>query len=189
MPTAVETLRALYGAWRLARLDRGGMAFFEISERGFWASFFAAVLVAPLYGLFLTLRFDSELESVPGWRFASIKAIAYALSWIAFPLVMASYTRMVGCWNRYIALVVAYNWASVLQNGLYLSIGILATVKALPGSTTGFLGVVAFALILAYSGYVARVAMQTTISVAAGAVALDFFVGLMINAVADWMLR
>jgi hypothetical protein len=77
----------------------------------------------------------------------------------------------------------------VLQNGLYLSIGILATVKALPGSTTGFLGVIAFALVLAYSGYVARVALQTTIAVAAGAVALDFFIGLMINAVADWMLR
>ena len=189
MPTTGETLHALYGAWRLARLDKNGMAFFDISIRGFWASFFAAVLVAPLYGLFLILRFGGGLESVPAWRFALIKAIAYVLSWIAFPLAMASYTRMVGCWDRYVAFVVAYNWASVLQNGLYLSVGILATVKALPGSTAGLLGVVAFALVLAYSGYVARVALQTTVAVAAGAVALDFFIGLVINAIADWMLR
>ena len=56
IPTAGETLRALYGAYRLARLDAGGMAYFDSSIGGFWRSFFAAVLVVPFYALLLVMR-------------------------------------------------------------------------------------------------------------------------------------
>jgi hypothetical protein len=189
MPSTIETLRALYGAWRLARLDKGGMAYFDVSERGFWTSFFAALIVAPLYALFLYLRFASGLENAPVGRFVPIKAIAYALSWIAFPLAMATYTRLVGCWPRYVAFMVAYNWSSVLQNGLYLGVVILATLKVLPTTAANFLGVVAFGLVIAYSWVVARIALRTTGMVATGVVALDFFLGLAINAISDRMLR
>ena len=49
MITAREVTAALYGSWRLARLDPGGMAYFNRTVEGFWNSFFAAVIVAPGY--------------------------------------------------------------------------------------------------------------------------------------------
>ena len=38
-----EVITALYGAYRLARFDPGGLGFYEVTVQGFWRSFFAAV--------------------------------------------------------------------------------------------------------------------------------------------------
>ena len=51
MPDREEVLGALYGAYRLARIDPAGMTYFNLSFEGFWRSFFAAVLVAPAYAV------------------------------------------------------------------------------------------------------------------------------------------
>ena len=51
MPDHEEVLHSLYGAYRLAFLDRSGMSHFNLSVDGFWRSFFAAVLVAPGFAL------------------------------------------------------------------------------------------------------------------------------------------
>ena len=51
MPDRQEVASSLYGAWRLACLDESGMGYFNISVEGFWRSFFAAVLLAPVYML------------------------------------------------------------------------------------------------------------------------------------------
>ncbi len=46
-----EAIVSLYGAWRLARLDRRGFEVFDQTPAGAIRSFFAAVLVAPMYAL------------------------------------------------------------------------------------------------------------------------------------------
>ena len=42
MITAREVSYGLFGAWRLAHLDRRGMEYFDTSIDGFWRSFWAA---------------------------------------------------------------------------------------------------------------------------------------------------
>ena len=37
-----EVFTALYGAYRLARLDAGGLKYFDITDQGFWRSFFCS---------------------------------------------------------------------------------------------------------------------------------------------------
>ena len=44
IPTTREIVFGLYGAWRLAHLDRGGLGYFDASVEGFWKSFFAAAM-------------------------------------------------------------------------------------------------------------------------------------------------
>jgi len=56
VPSAREMMYALYGAYRLARFDAGGMRYFDASIDGFWRSFFAAVLIAPFYLIYQWLR-------------------------------------------------------------------------------------------------------------------------------------
>ena len=55
MPPKQEIVASLYGAWRLMRLDPTGMTYFNLSADGFWRSFFAAVIVAPAYVLFVVV--------------------------------------------------------------------------------------------------------------------------------------
>ena len=64
IPSVTEIAYALYGAWRLARLDSGGMGYFDRSIAGFWKSFFAALLVAPGHILLLVIEFDKAVNHV-----------------------------------------------------------------------------------------------------------------------------
>ena len=56
MVTSREVVAALYGAYRLARFDPSGLALFDATIAGFSRSFFAAVLVAPVYLVLLLIR-------------------------------------------------------------------------------------------------------------------------------------
>ena len=77
MISAQQTFTALYGAYRLARLDTGGMKFFDQTIDGFWRSFYAAVIVAPLFILFLAVSYDPEKIAAGPVRYIIIEGIAY----------------------------------------------------------------------------------------------------------------
>lgn len=188
MPTLAESLRALYGAYRLARLDPSGMTWFDNTQRGFWASFAAAGWVAPMYAIILLFRPGMSADSVT-LRFVLIKGVAYAVGWLAFPVMMITMTRVMGRWERFVPFIVAYNWCAVLQNALYAGVVVLGTVGLLPGKTATFLSLLTLGLVLGYSWFVARTALGVPMAAAAGVVAIDFFLGLLITSVADTMLK
>ena len=79
---------ALYGAYRLAMTDIAGMSYFDRSITGFWRSFYAAGLVAPLFITLLIIRFNTHDINVPAFRFYSTEVIAYVIGWVLFPLVV-----------------------------------------------------------------------------------------------------
>ena len=185
MPTAHEIARALYGAYRLARLDKRGLAFFDASVGGFWRSFFAAVLVAPFYGLLLALRYQVEAGAAGPLRHALIEAVAYVIAWLAYPVIMIGLTRVLDREARYLRYIVAYNWAAVLENALYLPVAMLAVSDSVPGDAGNLLGMVALMLILAYTWFIARAALDVSALTAAGLVAMDFVLSLIINGIAE----
>ena len=133
MISAREVLTALYGALRLARFDPSGLDFFEQTETGFWRSFFAAVLVAPFYLMLTSIRYSGLTETVPFVRFLAIETIAYVIAWVAFPLLMAALTRSLGREAHYIRTIVAYNWAAVWQNALYMPVAMLSVRRRAHG--------------------------------------------------------
>jgi hypothetical protein len=70
MPNQEEVLRSIYGAYRLAWLDRSGMSQLNLSVEGFWRSFFAAILVAPGYALLVAQDLMIHPEELsPIWAF------------------------------------------------------------------------------------------------------------------------
>ena len=188
MPTAGETLRALYGAYRLARLDAGGMAYFDASIGGFWRSFFAAVVVAPFYALLIEMRYRTGVVEAAAARFAAVEIIAYVIAWVAFPLAMVSVARVLEREERYLGYIVAYNWAAVLQNALYLPIAMIGVAGGVGAGSANAAGLVALFLILGYSWFVARTALAVAAGTAAAVVALDLVLGVVINSVAESML-
>ena len=179
MPKLAEVARAIYGAWRLMLFDAGGMAFFDTSIDGFWRSFFAAVVVAPAYVLFVVIGLSTaETEAVdPGWA-ALVKGGAYLISWVVFPVAAILVTRLLGVTGRYIPLIVAYNWSNVPPLLILLPAEVLAASGSGIGET---IGTVALLFILVYEWFVVRVALDVAPFTAVGIVVFDVVLGLMIQ--------
>jgi hypothetical protein len=184
MPGPAEIALSLFAAYRLARFDAGGLAYFNVSEAGFWRSFFAAVLVAPLYVVLLLMIFGHLSPAPQPWRFAAAEATAYVMSWVAFPLVVAALADAIDRRRRFIPYIVAYNWAAVLQNALLIPINMLNAWGVLPPQTGFLLWLAALAAICAYMWFIARVAFDVPPAGAAAIVALDLFLNIVISGIA-----
>ncbi|OHC74681.1 MAG: hypothetical protein A3G18_06850 [Rhodospirillales bacterium RIFCSPLOWO2_12_FULL_58_28] len=182
-----EALRSLYGAYRLARRDAGGMAFFNTTIDGFWRSFLAAAIIAPFYILLLYIRFNAGEMNVHPYRFVAVEAISYVLSWVTFPVVMISLAKFLEREKNYLAYIVAYNWASVLQNALYLPLAMLMVNELLPAGMASALSLIVFLMIIFYTWFVARTALNVSGGIASGIVVLDLVISVFINATAESM--
>ena len=196
IPDRAEIYSSIYGAWRLARLDPSGMRFFSLTIEGFWRSFFAAVIVAPIYIYIRLIRPIARVQMpqqpldapvvegeppVDAGPNLVVDIGAYVVGWAAFPVLMILLARLLNLSGQYVSFIVAYNWANVVQWAVF---GVAATIAAALGAETG-LGVVlnlaALAAVLFYQWFVARTALLTSAYVAAGIVVIDVLLGLIIN--------
>jgi hypothetical protein len=186
VPDRRHVLRALEGAWRLARVDPKGLGYFEFDADGFWSSFYAAVVVLPLHLLVLVvLPRPDGIE--PGLGRLAVELGFYVLSWIDFPIVAIFLTRFLGLSRGYVPLVVVSNWVSVWQSVLMTPVQILAGL----GVLGGFGDVVvlsALAAALVYQWYATRLALGTTPWTAAAFVVVDLVLGIAL-AIASEALR
>ena len=155
MITVRETSVAIFGAWRLAHFDAGGLRFFENTVEAFWRSFFAAVIVLPFYAMLLQLRYETGAVGAGVARFAAVEMIAYVIAWLAFPLAMASVAAILDREERYLGYIVAYNWAAVLQNALYLPIAMIGVAGGMGAGSAN-------AAVIASSKRVSRVALTSS---------------------------
>ncbi len=184
MPDLAYLTRSVYGAWRLARLDPAGMTLFELSIPGFWRSFFAAVVVAPAYVVLVVLRFEHETEVGPDLDlgpFLLAQLVAYTVTWAAFPLAMIVFARILSLSTFYVPFIIAYNWSAVIQMAVFLPTALIGASGLLPATLAGILMMIATFAILCYQWFVARVALQTTGLIAAGLVAFDLLLGILID--------
>ncbi len=184
MPDLAYVTRSVYGAWRLALLDPDGMRFFELSIPGFWRSFFAAVVVAPAFAVLVALRVEHETEVGPDLDlgpFLVLKLVAYAVTWAAFPLAMIVLARLLALSAFYVPFIIAYNWSAVIQIAVFLLTSLIKASGLLPETVAGLLMMIATMAILFYQWFVARVALQTTGFIAAGLVAFDLLLGILID--------
>jgi len=189
IPSLSEIAYALYGAWRLARLDPGGMGYFDRSIAGFWKSFFAALLVAPGHILLLVIEFDQAELTAPVLRIVAVLVIIYVLSWTVFPLVMHYLTQNMNRAAEYTGLIVANNWAQVIQILLLCPVTAIARSDLLPGGLGGMLWFAAFCAILYYSWFIIRTALRISGPAATGVVAFAFVLDYTIGSFGLSMIR
>ena len=180
---------ALYGAYRLARADTNGLSYFDNSAAGFWRSFFAAVLIAPLFLILLIIRFSVDDIGASAIRFYTFEAIAYVIGWVLFPLVVFYLVETLGKQERYVGFIIAYNWAAVLQNGFYLPFAILFQLGLIPGEAAGLLNLLLLGLVLAYTWFVAKSALDISGAVAGGIIILDVGLWVALTVITESFLR
>jgi len=188
MPDGREVAASVYGAWRLLRLDTGGLNFFDASVEGFWKSFYAAAIVAPGYIILVAIHLAEAEPAAGPLRIVLVQSIAYVISWVAFPLLIYYLCEAIGRQNRFLLYIVAFNWAKVIQMGIYLPITALTGTDVLPQQVAGLINFGVTLLILAYEWYITRHALEVSGFGAVGIVALDLMLSVLITVVADGMV-
>jgi len=186
-PSSKELASSLYGAYRLARFDAAGLNYFNISVTGLWNSFFAAILIAPLFGLLILLQFGNlSIEPSPGpVRFGLAHGIGYVISWTIFPLLMLTVTKLLKREVHFVRYITVYNWTSVLQNALYMPLAILAQMGALPPDAGTFLGLIVLTAVMFYVWFVTRVTLELAPGTAAAIVVFDLVVSIIVTSWTD----
>lgn len=183
MPTQQEIAVALQGAIRLAKLDGSGLNFFDRTLDGFWKSFFAAAMVAPLLIAVTYMTEPPTPDSVSWLKIAVVEASAYATRWLAYPVLMLHLTELLGRRSRYFDFMVPYNWVNVPQTMLWAMVSLVTTIGVLPNMMSQGLWLVAFVSIIVYQWFVAKVGLMVPGNIAAMLVLLDLAVSLGIGAV------
>jgi hypothetical protein len=180
MPSGTELSQALYGAWRLAHLDRTAMRYFDLSHRGTWRSFWAALYCYPFFLLERWLELPSEnvADSGLGHIFL-VESIGYVVGWTAFPLAALALCRWLGREERGFDFITAYNWSVVLQTALFVLIGLLSLI--VPDGTAVALQRLGLIAALIYEWFIALVAIGAGPWIAGLIVTLDILLGLFIQ--------
>ncbi|RMF07923.1 MAG: hypothetical protein D6763_11200 [Alphaproteobacteria bacterium] len=179
MSEVARILSALWGAWRLANFDRSGFDRFEITAAGFWHSFLAAAVGAPLFALHVLLEREAAEMMVAAagktavfGSFYLAAAMGYVLMWLVFAVLMIPLTRIAGVAEGYAGLVIAFNWSRVIALVIRLPVMMIAVWGGLGATAFGAVLLLAYGLILAYQWFVARVALGSGL-VAAAVVLVD----------------
>lgn len=177
MISSREILSSLYGTWRLAHLDPQGMNWFDLSAGGFYRSFFAAVLVLPVYLVALGLDGFLSGGDGPAW---GVKLVFYPIYWAIFPVVLGIAVRALGLSQGYVAAVVASNWSGVLINFVLLGLAIILAT-GLFGAVGSMAYFAAYLASLYYAWFILRTALGTTGGIAAALTAICELVNLLIQ--------
>ena len=179
MPPFAEIRHYFEGAWRLAKGDTGGMEHFDFSADGFWRSFWAIVVVAPGYAILVADQYIRRGEPVAFWPTFSAEAVSYLFGWAAFPILAIFLTRMFDVAGRYVPLIVALNWASMVQIGALLVPIVLAAVLSAP--MVELLLMILTGAVLFYHGFIIKTALDCPVGIAAVFLAADLVAVMLVN--------
>ncbi len=171
----------LSGAVRLVKLDSQGFDYFGDTAADFWRSFLAATLVAPLFLLYLVIRYVGSDTDGSFPVYIAAEMLAYVIAWLAFPLVILYLAPVLRKEDRVIRYLVAYNWLSVIQNGIYLPVVMLGITGTFAQGLSNFLAMLALMWVLGTTLFVTRKALEVPLGTAAGIVVMDLLLGVLIE--------
>ena len=174
-------LRALYGAYRLALFDKSGFSYFDTSISGFWRSFTAAFLISPFFYTVIYTIYISEQIDLTLSKHMSREISAYVLSWLVFPVLMEQLTKLMGCRDKYINFIVAYNWAMAPQYAVFILLLSLGLIGVIPPGLSDSLSVMLLIWTFFYAGFIAKSMLQVSIQTTIGIIIMDFLLGLTID--------
>ena len=144
-----DAVRGFAAASVLARGDARGIDLLDLSVGGFWRSFQAVLWLVPLHALMLFVLSRSN-GSGPVEIDWPAEMVSLCARFALFPLLALLLTRLMGLTARYVPLVTAANWASVLQSG-FLALALLL-ISLLPGDARAMPQFIALAATLVYAG-------------------------------------
>lgn len=171
------------GAWQVMLGRPEGFNRLDTSLEGFWRSFGAVILLAPiaLLALFsephLAANAGASMQPLTGADI-TLAAMALLVDWFAFPLVFALLAKPFGLGSRYVPFIVTRNWASVIIGAAVGAIHALHLLGVLPTPLVPYILLVAIAVALRFSYVVARLALAVSMGMALPVVLLELLISL-----------
>ena len=182
-----ETTAGLYGAWRLAHRDKAGLDWFDASATGAVRSFYAALIAFPLATIMLALDLSRISVAASAPKIAIVYVLAYVLDWAAYPLAVHWLVPTLGCEAHFLRYIPALNWSRVLElvillpGGVILASGVGGPVLILPA--------ILFGAVVIYHWFVAKAGLDISGAKAAGLVAVNLVLGVIISVWAQSLIR
>ena len=189
MITIPEAFTGLFAAWRLFLRDERAAALFDGTPEGAVKSFYCALIVLPGYLLVVAYAHTPSAEEVDWLRFVLVEAIAYAMSWTVWPLVMFYVAGMLDRSGSYCLYVTAYNWGSGPQILILLAVLFLAVSGVVSRELLAVVNLAALVVILLYHLFIVRVTLKLTFFVSLGLVVSEAMVSQIVIHIRDAMLR
>src|SRR6185312_5000245 len=147
--TADETQASLTGAWRLMLGKADGVRLLDLSADGFWNSFYAMIVAVPalMVGWVGIANEVGDPDAFAGRLAMLVKLATVDLGAWVLPLVaLALVAPHVGIGGRFVAYVVASNWASAIIAWLMLPSALVRLFMPATDATAGFVSLFCFLL-------------------------------------------
>jgi len=170
------------------RFRSDAFGYFDASLGGFWKSFWAAAVTAPIW-LVLVTRHMTEAQAAAPATYLLAHAVAYAIGWLAFPLLMVRISAFLGRWPRYFHYMVAYNWFQLCQSLLWLPLVLVSDGGPQPSGLVAVLWLVTNGLLFAYGWFLAHRGLGVDGGSAAALVLIDFLLGMLIDGVTEALVQ
>lgn len=175
-PSRTEIATALQATYRIALRDRAAPWMLDDSVTGFVKSFFAAVLLAPLYALVVVIRSYPDQAPDDTLGVLLVEGAAYFTGWLLWPVIafeIARFFSVRAAWRRY---VVAYNWSHVWIMLLQLPVLALSQSGMIESQAGSFATIITLLLVVAYRFLLARDVLGIDRYAALGVAFLDLVV-------------
>jgi hypothetical protein len=183
-PSAREVSHGIYGAWRLARFDATAMVWFDRSIDGVWRSFWAPAIAYPGILFLIAQRITPEEQAQSGLaRILLVESIGYVIGCVAFPLVALLLCRWLERERQWLDLVIAYNWATVVETVFVVAIAAILALGIVPEGMAEFIGLAKLIALIVYEWFIARVTLEAGGVAAAVIVLIDFVLTFGLDAV------
>jgi hypothetical protein len=188
IPTLDETRRSLFAAWQLFLGREAGMALLDTSFGGFWRSFGVVYWLAPLNGILILteMRLLQSAENAPetgfplAW-FSLLKFLNLGIEMVAFPVVLALLSSLLGVRATFVPYVVARNWSLPIAFAITLVPAMLFGAGLIGRPIAELLLLAAIIVALRFHYMVLRIALRATVGLAIGLLVLDFVMSMLIG--------
>jgi hypothetical protein len=110
MLSSAEIARGMQGAVRFLQRDPAAPFYFDDTFAACLRSFRVMVLAAPLYALYVLMRYSRVEVAADGWEIAAVEALRYVVDWLLFPVIFYEIARRRGWLERYPRYIAALNW-------------------------------------------------------------------------------
>ena len=185
LPTISQIAMALHGVWLIACRKPIPQVHFDLSTEGFWKSLFAAVLVLPANILITFISSISLSETDYGLHQALQDLLIYSITWLVYPLLIINGCIFFDKYERALAYLVPYNWASVPLGYIFAAVTIAGGYASNVSLLMSFLLTIVYAVAIFLFFEVARQGLKISKLAAIGVVTADFILSISLMSVLE----
>jgi len=183
--TVEEATRGIFAAWFMFLRDKRAALLLENTYMAAVKSYWAALIVLPLYMLGTTLEFLNPSDDIRNFAALAKEAglfnatvaefCIFVLCWfVAWPLVLDRIAPLLDCDDNFFRYVVAYNWMRVTYVLVGLSFVTLHFAGLIPTGVADAAALTVLLMLWSYHWFVLRHALGVNGGFAALLVAAEF---------------